>query len=216
MEREPHTRLAGECLQPLGHLSGKMPDIMRRFSIVAVIAVSVLAVAGQFAAPRIASDRIEKRLTSDGGSARAEVHAFPWPRLLFTDGDSVKVRARGITLPLVSPTEPVLRDLDGFDRVDLEVTDATAGPVRLETAALKRDEGPYRAIIRGTVTPSDLARFVTGFALPFGDQPVPLDLRAVLRSDRGRPRAVTAHGTVAGLPAGPLVEALAQALAGRF
>src|SRR2546430_2416881 len=22
MEREPHTRLAGECLQPLGHLSG--------------------------------------------------------------------------------------------------------------------------------------------------------------------------------------------------
>src|SRR3954453_22276108 len=25
MECEPHTRLAGECLQPLGHLSGRQP-----------------------------------------------------------------------------------------------------------------------------------------------------------------------------------------------
>src|SRR3954452_16438123 len=31
MEREPHTRLAGECLQPLGHLSGKMPTLCGEF-----------------------------------------------------------------------------------------------------------------------------------------------------------------------------------------
>src|SRR5213075_71395 len=29
----PHTRLAGECLQPLGHLSSKTSDCMRRLAI---------------------------------------------------------------------------------------------------------------------------------------------------------------------------------------
>ena len=209
MEREPHTRLAGECLQPLGHLSVKI-------SIVAAIAVAVLAAAGQYVAPRIASSRIEDELTKDGGSAHAEVKAFPWPRLLFTEGDSVKVRAHDVSLPLAKATGPVLKDLDGFNTVDIEITNSTAGPMRIARLSLKKQHGPYETVVQGSVTPSDVAAFLTGFSLPFATEPVPIDLTATIRSDNGNPRAVVAHGTVAGLPAGPLVEALAQALAGRF
>jgi hypothetical protein len=180
MEREPHTRLAGECLQPLGHLSVKI-------SIVAAIALAVLAAAGQLIAPRIAARQIEKRLTKEGGTAHAEVHAIPWPRLLFSEGSSVKVRAERIQLPLVSPSEPVLRELDGFNKVDIEVTDSTAGPMKVDSLALARDGGPYRATVTGSVSPSDVSAFLTGFRLPFGDEPVPIDLDATIRSDDGRP-----------------------------
>jgi hypothetical protein len=209
MEREPHTRLAGECLQPLGHLSVKI-------SIVAAIALAVLAAAGQFVAPRIASRQIEKRLTKQGGSAHAEVHAIPWPRLLFTEGDSVKIKAEGIQLPLVSPTKKVLQDLDGFNEVEIEITNSTAGPMRISRLSLDRNKGPYQLQVQGSVSPSDVSAFITGFTLPFGSEPLPIDLTATVRSEGGAPHAVAVHGSVAGLPAGPLVEALAQALAGRF
>jgi hypothetical protein len=177
---------------------------MRRISIVAVIAVSVLALAGQLIAPRIAAREIEKRLTKGGGSAHAKVHAIPWPRLIFTEGDSVEVKANGIALPVISPNEPVLKDLDGFNRVDIQVTSSSVGPMEVTSLTLQRDGGPYELSVQG------------GVAVPFTGEKVPIDLQAVLRSDGGRPRTVTAHGTVAGFPAGPLVEALAQALVGRF
>jgi hypothetical protein len=206
---------------------------MRRISIVAVAALFVLAVAGQPIAPRIASRQIEKRLTKGGGSAHAVVHAAPWPRLLFKEGDSLNVQASGIAFPLISPTSTVLKDLDGFDDVSIHATDSTAGPFRLTRVSLERKGGDssYQATVTGTITARDLATFsgslmggslggflsgLAGGGLPFGDQPLPIDLQAVLRSDGGKPRAVTAQGTVAGLPAGPFVEALAQALAGRF
>src|SRR4051812_18912503 len=105
---------------------------MRRVSIVAVISLCVLAVAGQFVAPRVAASDAENRLTKDGGSAHADISAFPWPRLLFTEGDSVKVRARGISLALLSPTSTGLKQLDGFDDVDVRIIAASAGPFRLQ------------------------------------------------------------------------------------
>jgi hypothetical protein len=52
--------------------------------------------------------------------------------------------------------------------------------------------------------------------MPGANVDIPLDLHAVLRSDGGRVKAVTVDGSVAGLPAGPLVEALAAAVAGGF
>jgi hypothetical protein len=206
---------------------------MRRISIVAVLVLFVLAAVGQFVAPRIASNKVEKRLTKGGGTATATVSAFPWPRLLFQEGDKLTVRASGVSLPLVGPTSKVLQDIDGFDDVDIEVTNATAGPFRLTRVSLKRTGGDaaYRTTLTGNVTARDLAAFtgsqaggvlggflsgLAGGALPFGDQPVPFDVGAVMRSDGGRPQTVAVNGTVAGLPAGPLAEALAQALAGRF
>jgi hypothetical protein len=88
--------------------------------------------------------------------------------------------------------------------------------MRITRLSLTRKTGPYEVQVQGSVSPSDVAAFVTGFALPFGTQPVPVDLAATIRSEGGVPHAVAANGTVAGLPAGPLVEAVLQALAGRF
>jgi hypothetical protein len=187
--------------------------------------VLVLALVAQFALPPIVEGDLEERLTENGGSASVELSAFPSIRLLFTDGDLARVRAREIELPLAGPRDPVLEPLDGFDEVDVEIADSRAGPVRLEAASLTRSEEAeaYRMTLDGSVTLGDAASFMGGFlgaiaggAMPFGDEPIPLDLDATIRSDDGRPRAVTVEGSVAGIPAGPLVEALAQALAGRF
>jgi hypothetical protein len=206
---------------------------MRRIATLATVVVLVLVAAVQIALPPLAERRAQHRLTASGGSADVDLDALPAVRLLFDEGDRARVRARGIELPLAAPGGRVLSQLDGFDDVDVAVTDARAGPFRLSSVTLERSGGdsPYRTTIKGSVTARDLASFgagqlgggfgaflggLMGGALPFGDQPVAIDLDAVLRSDGGEPHAVTVHGTVAGVPAGALAEVLAAALAGRF
>jgi hypothetical protein len=205
---------------------------MRRIATLAIALVVVLLVAAQLAIPPIADRTAEHRLTRDGGSADVHLSAFPALRLLFKEGHSARVRARGISLPLIPSDPKVFEDLDGFDEVDIQVADATMGPFHLSTLTLQRKgDTPYRATVRGTVTGRDLATFagaqiggplggflggLGGSAMPFGDAAVPLDLDAVLASVDGRPQAVTVHGAVAGVAAGPLIEAFAQGLAGRF
>src|SRR5215213_6660761 len=192
---------------------------MRRLATLAALSVLVLLLLAQFALPGYVGGRAEDRLTEGGGRADVELSAFPAARLLFREGDFARVRARGIELPLVDPDRRVLADLDGFDDVDVELTDSRAGPIRLASVSLERDGGdaPYRTRVRGSITARDLATFgagqvggglggflggLMGGALPFGDEPIPIDLDAVVRSDDGRPRAVTVHGSVAGVPAG--------------
>ena len=206
---------------------------MRRAAIVAAGCLVVLLVATQLALPPLAENAAERRLTRGGGSADVDIDAFPAARLILKDGDLVRVRARGIELPRVKLGERVLRDVDGFDEVDVRATDARAGPLRFDVLTLSRTDGSrtYRTTIAGSVAASDLGAWagdqiggpvgglfggLAGSALPGGDRPVPVDLDATIRSDGGRPRAVTVEGSVAGIPAGPLVEALAQALAGGF
>ena len=175
--------------------------------------------------PRLAASRAEERLTRDGGSAQVEVDAIPALRLLLKDGDLLRVRAREVELPLAELDRDVLGDLDGFDEVDVELSDSSAGPMQLESVTLERAAGAraYRTAIRGSVDALGAATFVGGplaglaaAAMPFGDEPLPIDLEATIRSDDGRPRAVVVHGSIAGVPAGPLVEALAVAIAGGF
>jgi hypothetical protein len=189
-------------------------------------------VVAQLVLPPLAENRAEAALTEDGGSADVDIAALPAVRLLLRDGDLVRVRAREVELPFVRPDERVLADLDGFNEVDIEVREATAGPFRFEQVTLtRRGDGNYRMTLHGSITASDLATFaggqmggvfgglfggLMGGALPFGDEPIPIDLNGTIRSDDGRPRAVVVHGTIAGVPAGPLVEAFAQALAGAF
>jgi hypothetical protein len=206
---------------------------MRRIATLAIVGLVVLGLIAQIVLPGLVSGKVENRLTNRGGTADVQLHAFPSLRLLFGEGDSARVRARGVQLALVSPDAKVFDQLDGFDDVDVQVTDARAGPFKLSLVSLERrgSDRPYRTTVHGTITARDLGTFsasqfggalggflggLMGGALPFGDEPVPLDLAAVVRSDGGRPHAVTVSGSVAGVPAGPLVEALAQALAGRF
>jgi hypothetical protein len=205
---------------------------MRRNATLAVVGVAVLLVAAQFALPAYIGGRVEDRLTDGGGSADVKLNALPSARLLFGEGDSVRVRARGISLPLVNPSAKVFEQLDGFGDVDVQVSDANAGPFRLTSVTLQRSgDGAYRTTLQGTITARDLATFgaaqlggafggflggLAGGSLPFGDRELPIDLTAVVRSDGGRPQTVSVDGQVAGVPAGPIAEVLAQALAGRF
>ena len=205
---------------------------MRRLVLLAVAILAVLLVLAQFLLPPFLEHRVEQRLVRQGGTASVDLTALPSERLLFDEGDGIKVRAQGITTQLVSPAAKVFRHLDGFDDVDVQVTNMRSGPFTVQSFGLeRRGAQPYRATVKATVTAADLATFagnvlagqlggllgtLGGSVIPFGDRPIPLQVAADLRSDGGRPQAVSVDGTIAGLPAGPLIEALAGALGGRF
>jgi hypothetical protein len=207
---------------------------MHRMAILAVAAILLLLVVIQLALPPFLEHRAESQLTRHGGHARVELSALPSPRLLFKEGDSLKVRATGLVTPPLDPNGTgTLTDLDGFDSVDIQVIGMRMGPLTVARLTLERHNGdePYYATVQGTVTGADLATYaggqiggglggflggIAGSAMPGATTEIPIDLGATLQSDNGRIRATTVTGSVAGVPAGPLVEALAAALAGRF
>ena len=57
---------------------------------------------------------------------------------------------------------------------------------------------------------------LAGTAMPGSGTAIPIDLTATLESRNGHADATSVNGSVAGVPAGPFVEALAAALAARF
>jgi hypothetical protein len=210
---------------------------MHRLAILAVAAlIALLALATQLLLPRFVERKAEQRLTQHGGHARVHLSAFPALRLLRKEGDSVTVRAAGLVTP---PPDPVggnasLQDLDGFDSVDIQVIGTRMGPLTISRLTLKRasaDE-PYTASVQATVTGADLATYaggqlgggiggflggLAGAATPGAGVEIPIDVGATLTSDTdGKIHASAVTGSVAGLPAGPLVEALTAALAARF
>ena len=205
---------------------------MRRFALLAVAILALAIVLAQFLLPPYLDHRVEQRLERGGGTANVDLSALPSERLLFDEGDGIKVRAQGITTQLVSPTQKVFHNLDGFDDVDVRVTNMRTGPFRVQSFDLeRRGNEPYQATVNATVTASDLATFagnalggefgsllgtLGGSVIPFGDTPIPLHVSADIRSDGGRPQTLGVNGTIAGLPASPLIEALAGALGERF
>ena len=207
---------------------------MQRIAILAAAALLLLLVAVQLVLPGLVARRIEDHLTAKGGTAQVDLSAFPSIRLLFREGARIKVRAHGIETPLGElRRNDALNDLDGFDEVDVRTSGSRIGPfeVGLLTLTKHDGEGTYSARIEATVTGGELSAYagrqlggglggflggLAGGAFPGSATEIPIDIRAVLRSDDGRARAVAVSGSVAGIPAGPLVEALASALAGRF
>jgi hypothetical protein len=206
---------------------------MHRMVILAVAAFVALLVVVQLALPPLIERQAESKLTQHGGTARVELSAFPSPRLLFGEGTSLKVRASGIATGPVDPNSTAtLGDLDGFGSVDVQVIGMRTGPLTISRLTLQRSgDQAYRATVQATVTGAELSAYagqqlggglggflggMAGGMMPGSGAPIPIDFEAVLQSDGGRARAVTVNGSIAGLPAGPLVEALAAALAGRF
>jgi hypothetical protein len=208
---------------------------MHRMVILAVALLLVVLAAIQLALPPLLARKVEDRLTQHGGSAHVTLSATPSPRLLFKEGDSLKVRATGLVTPPPDPGSDSagLADLDGFDQVDIQVVGMRLGPITIARLTLERGtaDEPYSASVQATVTGADLSTYaggqlagglggflggIAGSAMPGANLEIPIDLHAVLRSDSGRIRAVTVDGSVAGLPAGPFVEALLAALAVRF
>jgi hypothetical protein len=207
---------------------------MQRMVILALGGLIVLLTAVQLALPQLVERHVEKELTKHGGTARVELEAFPAVRLLRKEGDSLTIRATGLVTPPKDPTSKgTLSDLDGFDSVDIQVVGMHVGPLTISRLTVHRDgpTHPYSARIQATTTPAALATFagtsvggglggflggLAGGAMPGAGVEIPIDLGATLRSEDGAVRTQTVDGSVAGLPAGPFVEAVTAALAGRL
>jgi hypothetical protein len=107
-----------------------------------------------------------------------------------------------------------------------------AGPLRITRFTLTRDDhgDPYHLAVSATTTVSDVSDYagqqfgpLAGFLgrigstlLPGSAAPIPVELDAQLESDDGLAIVQTVDGTVAGVPADPLVAALASAIARRL
>jgi hypothetical protein len=110
------------------------------------------------------------------------------------------------------------------------VRNSRAGPFSIEAFRLQRiGSHSYAVAVAGEATAGDLARYAGdrlagGFgralaglatsALAGFGRPVPFDARMQVATDSGTPHARAVVGNVAGLPAGPLAQIVANALLG--
>jgi hypothetical protein len=213
---------------------------MQRMAILTLAIILTLLAVLQLGLPPLLEREAVKRLTKHGGSARVELSAFPSVRLLRMEGRRLKVRAEGVVAP---PADPVGRgetdgkgsfsDLDGFDEVDIQIVGMHVGPLTIARLTLVRDKAghPYTAKIQATTTAAAIATFaggqiggglggflggLAGSTMPGAGVEIPIDLEALLTSDEGAVRATSVNGSVGGLPAGPFVETITAALAGRL
>jgi hypothetical protein len=207
---------------------------MQRMTILALAALILLATAIQLALPPILERQAEKELTKHGGHATVDLQAFPSPRLLFKEGHRITIRASGLVTPPADPTSKgTLSDLDGFDEVDIQVVGMHVGPLTVARLTLTRHNAdePYSVRVQATTTAAAIATFaggqlgggiggflggLAGSAMPGAGVDIPIDLDATLQSADGAVRTTSVNGSVAGLPAGPFVEAVTAALAGRL
>lgn len=201
----------------------------RRLGIAALVLI-VLAGVSQFVIPPLAEKGIEDRLTDGGGAAEVSLEAFPAARLLFGDGERIAVSGSGLDLDLEQEAD-VFESLDGFDRVDVSLTDFRAGPFAVASFDLARPapSAPYRLVSSSRAIPADLAEYgastlglpggpllrsLTGLAL--GNRPVPVELDMELQSDGGRLVVVSGGSTIAGIPTGPLAQLITAAVVVRL
>src|SRR5947208_1304555 len=102
---------------------------MRRVLLIAAAVMVARLVRSQLLVPPYLEHRAEKRLTAHGGRATVSIDALPAARLLFDDGDKIKVRGDGLHVNLFTPSSGVFNELDRFDRADVRLTRMTAGPL---------------------------------------------------------------------------------------
>jgi hypothetical protein len=204
---------------------------MPRWLLVVALALLALVGASQLVIPPLAERRIEDRLTEGGGSADASLSAFPAARLLFGDGKQVSISGSGLDLGLEQRTD-VFDRLDGFDEVDVSLTQFRAGPFAVASFELDRPApaAPYHLVSKSRTTPGDLAEYgASQLGLPGGpllrfltdralgdDRTIPITLDMELRSDDGRVVVESGGGSVAGYPTGPLAELITSAIAVRL
>jgi hypothetical protein len=202
---------------------------MRRIVAVIVALVLVLLVASQLVLPPLAEHNAAGRLTRDGGSADVSISALPALRLLFGHGDSLRVDGQGLQLPTEGNNG--LDRLGKFGEVHIRLRDSTAGPVAIRSFRLDRppESDHYEARLSGRSSPRDVAAFLgsraagslgallgelaAGTAFAGGSAvKVPFQLNASV-NDQG---VYAAGGTVGGVPAGPLIQLVLDALLRRI
>jgi hypothetical protein len=207
---------------------------MLKWVIASALGLLVIVLVGtQIALPPIISSRIDDRLTKAGGTADASIKAIPALRLVFHDGDKLKVRANRVRIPIAELGGGGFKDLDGFDEVDLRLTDYSVGPFRSKQTVIDRPEGTslYDFAFTGSTSANELSNFALS-ALPpalaaligglvdrtsrLGTAQIPIRLVAQLKSDNGTAQLVRGTGTVAGIPLGPLAVSIAGAIVSRI
>jgi hypothetical protein len=203
---------------------------LRLIVIIVIGSLLLMLAATQLFLPGYLEHTVEDRLTADGGSVSVTLRALPALRLLAHDGDKLSIDGHDLVSPirLSDLGSRSLDDLDGFDEVDIQLARVHADPFEVRDFSLTRpeDSDHYRLRVRAITSAQALVRYGSAQLLPgtlaplFGGAAaalaqrgqIPVDLNASIASDDGRPRVVTAHGTVAGLQVGPLVELLAGAV----
>ena len=206
---------------------------MRRVLLIGTGIAILLLVLSQLLLPLYLEGRVEHRLTRDGGKADVTLKALPALTLLAGSGSEAEVRGTGLNLDLNEAGNKPLDHLDGFGKVDVDVKASTVGPFHVEDLVLQRGsrDDPYTSSLHATVTGRELATYAGGQvagslgdllgglaagALPFSNTPIPVTVDATIASEGGAPRVESVSGSIAGLPAGPLLEALAAAVGARF
>jgi hypothetical protein len=201
---------------------------MRRFAIrLGIVLVAVLVIS-QFALPPYLERRVEHRLTEHGGTAAVDLGAFPSLRLLFGHGGDLHVRAQGLSVDLENGQEDVFKQLDDFGDVTIAASGSRAGPFTVRAFAVQRRAShSYDVAVSGDGTSGDVARYAGarlggGFgqalaglaAAALGDsgRAIPFNARMNIDTSAGTPAARNVTGDVAGLPAGPLAQVVANAL----
>jgi hypothetical protein len=201
--------------------------------VAVVIGVVVLGAVTQLVIPGFVERKIESNLEerSDGGEAVADVKAFPAVRLLWGSGDRLEVRGRGLEIDIEQRTDDPLGQIDGFDEVDIDLTDLTAGPVDVQAFSLVKNEDDTSYYLRmdAETTPTSLAESVGGTLggdigsaiagaasealLGDGAVDVPISVEAqVSRGNGGQLDVDAAQASVGGVPTGPFAEAMVQAV----
>jgi len=211
-----------------------MLDCMRTFLAGILITVAVVALVVQLALPPYLERSLESRLEEGGGSAEVSLSAIPAPSLLAGRGGFFRATGTGLRFDLGDRRASAFERLDGFKRVDMSLSDLDAGPLQVERFDLsrsRRDE-PYDLILRATTTPRELAgelgsaaggplggligSLATGVFPGAGRVAIPVKLEARVESREGKPNVTSARGSVAGVPAGPLAEAVLGAVLDRL
>ena len=197
---------------------------MPKFAAGIVITLALLAVVSQLALPAYFEGRVESRLEEDGGSAEVSIGAFPALTLIGGRGKELKGTGEGLKFDIDDRRDDPLGRLDGFEEVDLRLTDTEVGAIGMSHFDLHRDgrDSPYTMRVEARATPRELARqlgsaaggplggLVASLGSEFlpgaGSTEVPLELTARVNSRDGRAEVTDAQGAVAGIPAGPLAE----------
>lgn len=201
--------------------------------VAVVIGVVVLGAVAQLVIPGFVERKIESNLKerSDAGEVVADVKSFPAVRLLWGSGDRLEVRGRGLRIDLAERTDDPLGQIDGFDEVDIDLVDLTAGPVGVQSFSLVKnaDDTSYYLRMDAETTPTSLAESVGGslggdlgsaiagaasdVLLGEGAIDVPIAVEAqVSRGNGGTLDVDAAQASVAGVPTGPFAEAMVQAV----
>jgi hypothetical protein len=203
---------------------------MRRFAIRLGSALVALLIVSQVLLPPYLEHRVANRLTAHGGSAQVDMSAVPALRLLFGDGSGLHLRAQGLSVDLAPGQEDVFKRLDDFSDATIDISDSRAGPFTVRSFSVSRKaDHAYDVVISGDATGGDVARYAgSQLAGGFGQAlaglaagtlgalggPIPFSARMRIDTAGGTPRAQNVIGEVAGLPAGPLAQIVANALLG--